>query len=232
MVYLTLLSASAHHCVAFISYDGTNQISLRIITISDSPPRYIRIIKMDEVKQLIEATKHSTDANTAMAKESYDVAAASFRKAAEWYGEAANATTEDKARDALLLLKESYERSAEIALERKRLVPFKNNIAKLKTERGRVMEAVSIPRMEQRRDEEIKENKRLLEELKSVKETLLKEMHGLIQANEKQLNDFESDVSTKEKHIKITFEDLGEGNENNPFNSSIIEDSMVFSRGS
>lgn len=52
-------------------------------------------------------------------------------------------------------------------------------------------------------------------------------MNTLIKSNEKQLNDFENDIITKEKHIKVTIEDIGKENENNPFNSSIIEDSMV-----
>ena len=52
-------------------------------------------------------------------------------------------------------------------------------------------------------------------------------MHGLIQTNEKQLSDFENDIKSKEKHVRVTIEDLGRENENNPFNSSIIEESMV-----
>ena len=52
-------------------------------------------------------------------------------------------------------------------------------------------------------------------------------MNMLIQNNENQLIDFENNVKSKEKHVKLTVEDLLRENENNPFTSSIIEESMV-----
>ncbi len=51
-------------------------------------------------------------------------------------------------------------------------------------------------------------------------------MNSLILSNEKQLNALEGDTKAKEKRVKVTPEDL-EGNDNNPFNSSIIEESIV-----
>ena len=52
-------------------------------------------------------------------------------------------------------------------------------------------------------------------------------MNSLISKHGKQLDDFENDIKTKEKHVKVTPEDLGKDSENNPFNASIIEESMV-----
>ncbi len=105
-----------------------------------------------EAKQLIEATKHTTDANTAMAKSNFDAASVSFKKAAEWYGEAAKATTEDKARDALLLLKASYEQSADIAMERKQLLPFKLSLAKVRAEHEKTPEVLSMPKVDDKEE--------------------------------------------------------------------------------
>jgi len=53
-------------------------------------------------------------------------------------------------------------------------------------------------------------------------------MQKLLIANETVLTEFERDILSKEKHIKLSIEDLGKVNSNNPFNSSIIEESMVF----
>ena len=67
----------------------------------------------------------------------------------------------------------------------------------------------------------------MLDELNFIKESILKDMNILIQSNENQLIDFENNVKSKEKHVKLTVEDLLRENENNPFTSSIIEESMV-----
>jgi len=99
---------------------------------------------MEEAKVLIEATKFSTDGNTAMSKGSYDDAANAFSKAAQCYGEAAKKTTETKSREALLLLKESMERSVELAKDRKILEPYKKRMNEIKEERSKPEEDSKI----------------------------------------------------------------------------------------
>jgi len=75
----------------------------------------------------------------------------------------------------------------------------------------------------------MKENKRLLDELGVIKGIMLKELNTLIKTNDKQLVDFEGNIKNKERHVKIDVKELCQENENNPFTSSIIDDSIVLS---
>jgi len=73
----------------------------------------------------------------------------------------------------------------------------------------------------------VKENSKLHDELIAIRDSLLKEFNSLIQSNESQIKEFEGNLKSKEKHVKMTVEDLWNENENNPFTSSILEESMV-----
>ena len=73
----------------------------------------------------------------------------------------------------------------------------------------------------------MKENRRLVDELKLAKQTLLKEMEDLISQNEALLNVFETSTKDKDKRAQIKLEDLGKEYQNNPFAQSIVENSMV-----
>jgi len=105
---------------------------------------------MVESQQLIEATKHSTDGNTAIAGGNYDSAAAAYKQAAEWYGKALELTSDSKSHDALSLLKKTFEFSAEIAQQRKLLSPYMEQLKNIEKERNRKQETSSIHKVESR----------------------------------------------------------------------------------
>ena len=60
-----------------------------------------------------------------------------------------------------------------------------------------------------------------------MKEGFLKNLHESVKHNTNELSEFTSSINNKEKHMKISIEDLEKVNKNNPFATSIIDDSMV-----
>ena len=103
---------------------------------------------MMETQQLIEATKHSTDGNTAMTNGNFNSAVLSYKQAAEWYGKAAEHTTDPKSHEALSLLKDTFDFSADMSQQRKLLVTYKQQLTKIKSEREEVKKTPTIPKID------------------------------------------------------------------------------------
>ena len=74
---------------------------------------------------------------------------------------------------------------------------------------------------------EIIESKVFINEINNMKEGFLKNLHESVKHNTNELSEFTSSINNKEKHMKISIDDLEKVNKNNPFATSIIDDSMV-----
>eukprot|EP00826_Nyctotherus_ovalis_P033652 TRINITY_DN2738_c0_g2_i6.p2 TRINITY_DN2738_c0_g2~~TRINITY_DN2738_c0_g2_i6.p2 ORF type:complete len:110 (+),score=40.42 TRINITY_DN2738_c0_g2_i6:149-478(+) len=102
---------------------------------------------MADTQKLQEAAKCSADGAAALAKENYNEATKCFKQASTCYGKATGATTDEKSREALLLLSQSFERSNEWVQQRKLLEPYKQRIAGVKAEKSRAHDIGKIPKI-------------------------------------------------------------------------------------
>jgi len=96
---------------------------------------------MGDSQLLQQAAKYSSDGNTALARENYNEAMKCFKQAANCYEKEIARTSDDKSKETLLLLKQSFDRSFDWVQQRKSLEPYKQRITEITTEKSRPPEA-------------------------------------------------------------------------------------------